>query len=76
MSEYNARIEHWYREQVTKKEFILWGKIYEDKWERWPDGHWFHTSGIKNRELKPGDIVQTRNNRYLLGKEQLPGVDK
>ena len=63
-----GRIDRWFREQVTNKEFIIWGCIYNDIDERWRDGTYFHTSGIKNRKCKEGDVVETRNSRYELGK--------
>jgi len=33
------------------------------------DGTPIHTSAIKNRSLKEGDVVETVNSTYLLGKE-------
>ena len=65
-----GRLENWQRQQATKKEFIVWGYIYDDRAKRWADGEVIHTSGIKNRQIKEGDIVTTRNSTYLLGKQQ------
>ena len=62
-------LEDWRRVQVSKKEFVIWGHVYEDIHGRFRNGAFIHTSGIKNRAVKEGDIVQTRNSTYLLGKE-------
>lgn len=64
-----GRLENWFPNQVSSKEFVLWGEIYEDKLNRFSDGTFIHTSGIKNRPLKEGDLVPTRNSLYLLGKK-------
>lgn len=64
-----GRIEGWFIDQVVKKEFIIWGFIYDDEDKRWVDGTHFHTSGIKNRPVKEGDVVRTRNSSYKLGKK-------
>ena len=66
--EITGKLENWYMEQVTRKEFIIWGHLSGDSKGRWPDGRWIHTSGVKNRRIKEGDIVRTRNSTYLLGK--------
>jgi len=68
-----GRLENWAREQVTRKEFIIWGDVYDDIHERWRDGQWIHTSGIKNRKCKEGDVVTTRNSAYLLGRPTITG---
>lgn len=68
-NEYTGRLENWYIQQVTKKEFVIWGNIYEDKADRFFDGCHIHTSGIKNQHVKSGDIVKTRNSAYLLGRQ-------
>lgn len=67
--EITGTIENWFQQQVTAKEFIIWGNLYEDINNRWPEAVFMHTSGIKNRECKEGDIVQTRNSVYKLGKK-------
>ena len=61
-------LENWYVEQVTKKEFIIWGNVFNDVARRFRNGEYIHTSGIKNRSVKGGDIVNTRNSTYKLGK--------
>ena len=65
-----GRLENWERQQITKKEFIIWGNLHDEDamTQRWTDGSRIHTSAIKNRSIKSGDIVQTRNSTYLLGK--------
>lgn len=66
-SEYTAIIDNWIVQQVSRSEVIVWGYIKDDKLERWEDGAQIHTSGIKNRSFTEGDIVTTRNSKYLLG---------
>jgi hypothetical protein len=68
-----GRLEGWYREQVSNKEFVINANIFDDVHGRWKDGHPIHTSAIKNRQLKEGDIVTTRNSTYLLGKKLVVG---
>ena len=67
MTEITGIIEAWRMDQVTKEEFIIWGFIYNDVHGRWGNDTYFHTSGIKNRKCKQGDVVDTRNSRYELG---------
>lgn len=67
LSEYTAKLNNWHCQQVTKKEFIIWGVVEGDKLGRFPDGDIIHTSGIKNIKVAEGDIVQTKNSNYLLG---------
>lgn len=50
---------------------IVWGFIYGDTKKRFRDGTWIHTSdvkGIRSMNLKEGDIIETRNSFYKLGK--------
>lgn len=68
MSEYTAKLNNWHCQQITKKEFIICGVVEGDKLNRFADGDLIHTSGIKNKAVNEGDIVETRNNKYLLGK--------
>lgn len=73
MFEYTAKLNGWHIQQITKREFIIWGNVEGDKNNRFEDGMTIHTSGIKNRKVSEGDIVQTRNSKYLLGvKASLP----
>ena len=67
-NEVTGRLENWFPDKATKKEFIIWGNIYEDNDGRWADGYFIHTSGILHRKVSEGDVVQTRNSSYLLGK--------
>ena len=67
--EITGTLENWYIKQVTNEEFIIWGEIYNDVHKRFDDGTFVHTSGIKNRKVKDGDIVNTRNSIYKLGKK-------
>ena len=65
--ETNGTIENWFIDQATKKEFIIYGCLFDDPNNRWFNGQFIHTSGIKNRKCAQGDIVETRNSKYLLG---------
>ena len=62
-------LEDWWVDQCTKKEFIIYGNLFGDHKGRFQDGTNIHTSGIKNRKCEEGDVVSTRNSRYLLGKK-------
>lgn len=64
-----ARLDNWFRRQVTKEEFIIWGIVTAGRDNRFMDGEFIHTSGIRNRSVEEGDIVNTRNSTYLLGKQ-------
>ena len=72
-TELTGRIENWFAPLIPDKDgnFVLSGYIYDDAKGRWEDGHWITTSTIKDvdvRKLKEGDIITTRNSKYLLGK--------
>jgi len=49
-----------WRKQVcnAKGVFVFWGHIYGDVFNRFPDGHFIHTSAVVSVE---GDLVETRN---------------
>jgi len=64
-----AILENWYPIQSTSKEMLIVGECYADSLRRFPDGTLIETSAIKNRSLSEGDLVQTRNNIYKLGKK-------
>ena len=64
-----GRLESWYTGMEIGDEFIIWGDIYDDVNNRFGNGLHIHTSGIKKRDVKEGDIVETRNSRYVLGKK-------
>ncbi|WP_373088760.1 hypothetical protein [Zhongshania sp.] len=73
-SEVTGRIENWWIGWSYKKEYQIAGNLYDDVHGRWEDGVLFHTSGIQSKDfpihkLQPGDVVQTRNSRYLLGEK-------
>ena len=73
-----GRLEDWYIagsisdwEDASKYIGFIWGTIYDDAKNRFPDGSIIHTSAIwKNKleNLKEGDIVETQFSSYLLGK--------
>lgn len=68
MKEITGRLENW---SWDLKFPIIWGFLYDDIHKRWRDGQMIHTSSIdkkKFRDVKEGDIVETMNSRYLLGK--------
>ena len=60
-------LENWYTDVYHN---VLWGNLYEDIHNRWPDGQHIHTSDIQDlakADLKKGDKVVTRNSVYRLG---------
>ena len=63
MSNKTPRLENWHIHYVTKKEQVVYGKIYDD--ERFPDGVPVRTSRIVSMD---GDMVTTKNTTYKLGK--------
>ena len=69
-----ARLENWHSEKCGEGEFRICGNIYNDEPIRnLPDGMRVHTSKIiaaPDHVFKEGDIVQTRNSNYLLGKSR------
>lgn len=67
--EITGRLENWYVSQVTEKELVVNGNIYNDIRNRWEDGTHIHTSGVKNSWFEEGDLIDTRNSIYLLGKK-------
>lgn len=68
MDNITARLELWYKEPTVADMVIIFGRIFDDSEGRFNDGDYIYTSDFKDRELKEGDVVQTRNSRYLLGK--------
>lgn len=68
MSSVTARLENWVQSPIGPKGFIIYGEIHDDVQNRWDNGTEIHTSRIKPREIKEGDIVETMNSTYLLGK--------
>ncbi len=69
--EVTGTLENWSKDLYYP---VIWGLIYNDIRERFPDGAHIHTSaipGIKGMDLKEGDIVKTLNSTYKLGKAQI-----
>ena len=63
-----GRLENW---SLDPSFNMMWGHIYGDIHKRFYDGAFIHTSSLKHpvkTEHKEGDIIQTRNSTYLLGK--------
>lgn len=60
-----GRLEDWFYDGV-----MVWGNLYEDTKQRWYDGVHIHTSAVLTDRMyiKEGEVIQTRNSRYLLGK--------
>lgn len=66
--EITGRLEGWRLDLVHN---ILWGNLYDDVRNRWIEGQRIHTSDLESKDpssFKEGDIVDTRNSSYLLGK--------
>lgn len=75
-TEITGRLENWYFDLYFN---VIWGQVYDDSKGRFIDGTLIHTSDLiipRNHTRKDppveGDIMQTRNSRYLLGKERNP----
>lgn len=70
--EVTGRLENWYLHGYV----LLVGDIYDDIRGRFEDGQSIHTSAIKDNgdNIKEGDVVQTRNSRYLLGNRWCPSM--
>lgn len=67
-----AVIDDWHVD--TRGRFVIWGNIRGDKGGRFSDGTYIHTSRVNLEEvelkaLKEGDIVETLNSTYLLGRK-------
>lgn len=59
-----ARLEGWWFDGV-----VMYGSIYGDTRGRWNDGHPIHTSYVtSDGPYAEGEVIQTKNSRYLLGK--------
>ena len=64
-----ATLRKW-RKQICKEDgsFVIWGHIYDDALNRFPDGHFIHTSLVIRIE---DDMAFTRNNVYRLEGESV-----
>ncbi len=70
-------LNNWHVEQVTKREVIFWGNLDKDALGRFPDGTRIHTSGVFLKgKPKQGDVIETRNNKYILGVEHESPSDR
>jgi len=69
MEEITGTLRNWYVEMVNETEGIVWGHVFGDSRRRFRDGTFIHTSGVivANHALIEGEVIQTRNSRYLLG---------
>ena len=69
-----ATLEHWWHEPDMFN--VIWGHIHNDVHHRWIEGTLIHTSTLKHPKAqvhKEGDVIQTRNSTYLLGKPKVFG---
>lgn len=71
MTEITGRLENWFFDPIWK---TLIGDIYEDARSRFIDGERVRTSKLNHKEkeieaFKEGDIVNTTNSVYQLGKK-------
>lgn len=75
MKENRGRMENWVirgRWDVDR-DLVVFGNIHSDTTRRFADGDGMHTSTLvsPHKEYKEGDVVETRNSSYTLGKERL-----
>lgn len=69
MPEVTGRLENWFWDE---KHNIVWGDLYEDTRGRWREGQHIHTSWVQSHiegQAREGDVIETLNSTYLLGKE-------
>lgn len=45
---------------------VAFGRVYDDRRQRWPDGYAISTSAVTGGGRKQDAVVSTRNTRYLL----------
>lgn len=67
----DARLENWFTQEITRyatESCVIFGYIFDDKKGRFKDDTWISTSFINKTEFKEGEVVETMNSRYLLGK--------
>lgn len=59
-----GEIRNW-RKQVCKSDgtFVIWGHIYDDVMNRFPDGHFIHTGTVVRIV---GDLAHTKRSVYRL----------
>jgi len=67
--EFTGRLEHWLFQPIGDK-FVVWGDLYEDVNQRWPDVTNVRTSYVVDYNKEEG-WVQTRNSLYKLGEESV-----
>ena len=65
MKDYDAELRGWAFHQVRECTVVV-GRVFSDSKGRWPDGHVIRTSALKTKCGEEGDVVVTRNTRYLL----------
>jgi len=72
LAEVTGRIENWEFEQ-TIGGGMVWGNIYDDVRGRFVDGLYIHTSTVVSpvTDIVEGNIIITKNSRYLLGKAKV-----
>lgn len=63
--EITGTLENW---SYDRHHRVFWGQIYGDTKGRFRDGTMIHTSACEFNKNKEGDIIETLNSRYKLGK--------
>lgn len=63
--EYDAELREWAFERFAGSE-VAFGRVYGDHKCRWPEGYAIATSALMGGGRKEGDVIRTRNSRYLL----------
>lgn len=58
-----GRLEGWHFDENNN---VLWGNLYDDPQDRFPQGTYVHTSYIVTLDVD-NKIVETRNSIYELG---------
>lgn len=62
-----ATLRQW-RKHICKPDgtYVIWGHVYDDLLNRFPDGHFIHTSRVVRVEA---GVAYTENNAYKLDGE-------
>lgn len=66
---HDARLENW-KWSTSRHGIFLVGAIFDDRKNRFRDGTRVRTSLVTRGKCREGEVVETMNTRYLLGKEK------
>lgn len=64
-TEYDAELRNWSIHD-NDRSFVAFGRVFNDRTGRWPDGYAISTSTVMSGPCEEGAVITTRNTRYLL----------